>query len=98
MADGAMFCSACGQAFSGAASPALPRSSQAIAAAPRVEYGGFWLRFLAYLIDGAVIMLGIFVLAIPFMFLTCLGSLLMLLHLVVCLIDVVLCVIIVVCF
>jgi uncharacterized RDD family membrane protein YckC len=50
--------------------------AQAVAAAPRVDYGGFWLRFLAYLIDGAVITLGIFVVAIPLVFLTRLGTLL----------------------
>ncbi|HKW61216.1 MAG TPA: RDD family protein [Candidatus Acidoferrum sp.] len=43
-------------------------------AAPRVEYGGFWLRFLAYLIDGAVILIGICVVAIPLVFLTGLGA------------------------
>lgn len=54
--------------------------AQAVAAAPRVDYGGFWLRFLAYLIDGAVIMLGIFVVAIPLVFLTRLGTLLSEIH------------------
>jgi uncharacterized RDD family membrane protein YckC len=43
-------------------------------AAPRVEYGGFWLRFLAYLIDGAVIAIGVCVVAIPLVFLTGLGA------------------------
>ena len=73
LADGAMFCSACGQAFSTAAAMARPMNAQA-PAAPRVEYGGFWLRFLAYLIDGAVIMIGICVVAIPLVFLTGLGA------------------------
>lgn len=76
MADDAVFCSACGQAFSSGASPARLLSAQAAAAAPRVDYGGFWLRLLAYLIDGAVIMLGVFVVAIPLVFLTGLGTLL----------------------
>lgn len=76
MADDAVFCSACGQAFSTGASPGRLLSAPAVAAAPRVDYGGFWLRFLAYLIDGAVIMLGVFVVAIPLVFLTGLGTLL----------------------
>lgn len=80
MADGAVFCSACGQAFAAAAPPARPAYLQAAAAAPRVDYGGFWLRFLAYLIDSAVIMLGIFVVAIPLIFLTGLGTLLSQIH------------------
>lgn len=73
MADGTMFCSACGQAFSTAAVIARPMNAQ-VATAPRVEYGGFWLRFLAYLIDGAVILIGICVVAIPLVFLTGLGA------------------------
>lgn len=80
MADGAVFCSACGQAFSTAAVPARLVNSQVVAAAPRVEYGGFWLRFLAYLIDGAVISLGIFVVGIPLVFLTGLGTFLSEIH------------------
>ena len=72
MADGAMFCAACGQAFSTAAVIARPNAQ--VTAAPRVEYGGFWLRFLAYLIDGAVITIGICVVAIPLVFLTGLGT------------------------
>lgn len=73
MADGAMFCAACGQAFSTAAVIARPMNAQ-VATAPRVDYGGFWLRFLAYLIDGAVILIGICVVAIPLVFLTGLGA------------------------
>src|SRR5438128_7062282 len=79
MADGVAFCSACGQAFSSAV--ALPRAptmnGPAIAAAaPRVEYGGFWLRFVAYLIDGVVMRLGVILVLIPLIFLTGLGALL----------------------
>ena len=80
MADGTVFCSACGQAFSTAVSPARPVNAQVVAAAPRVEYGGFWLRFLAYLIDGAAITLGIFVVGIPLVFLTGLGTFLSEIH------------------
>jgi uncharacterized RDD family membrane protein YckC len=73
MADGAVFCSACGQAFSTAAVMARPMHAQATIA-PGVEYGGFWLRFLAYLIDGTVLMIGVCIVAIPLVFLTGLGS------------------------
>lgn len=79
MADGAMFCSACGQAFSTAAALARPMNAQA-ATVPRIQYGGFWLRFLAYLIDGAVIMIGICVVAIPLVFLTGFGAFLNQIH------------------
>jgi uncharacterized RDD family membrane protein YckC len=77
MADGAMFCSACGQAFSTAITrPIYPQA----ATVRGVEYGGFWLRFLAYLIDGAVIMIGVCVVAIPLFFLTGLGAFLSDIH------------------
>lgn len=79
MADGTMFCSACGQAFSTAAVTARPMNATATVV-PRVEYGGFWLRFLAYLIDGAVIMIGVCVVAIPLFFLTGLGAFLTQIH------------------
>ena len=81
MADGAVFCSACGQTFSsGVVIARSPMSAQTAPAAARVEYGGFWLRFLAYLIDGAVITIGAFVIAIPLVFLTGLGTLLSQIH------------------
>jgi uncharacterized RDD family membrane protein YckC len=79
MADGATFCSACGQAFSTAVAIARPMNIQ-VASAPRVDYGGFWLRFLAYLIDGAVIIIGVCVVAIPLFFLTGLGAFLSQIH------------------
>lgn len=79
MADGATFCSACGQSFSTAAVIARPMNAQ-IATVLRVEYGGFWLRFLAYLIDGAVIMIGVCVVAVPLVFLTGLGAFLSEIH------------------
>ena len=80
MADGAVFCSACGRAFSSGPPPARLPGAEVVAAAPRIDYGGFWLRFLAYLIDGAVITLGSFVVAIPLVFLTGIGPLLSQIH------------------
>ena len=79
LAGGAMFCSGCGQAFSTAAVIARPMNAQ-VSAVPRVEYGGFWMRFLAYLIDGAVIGIGICLIAIPLVFLTGLGTFLSQIH------------------
>lgn len=79
MADGAMFCAACGQSFSTAAVIARPMNVQ-VGSVPRVEYGGFWLRFLAYLIDGAVIIIGVCIVAIPLFFLTGLGAFLTQIH------------------
>ena len=52
----------------------------AAAAVPRVEYGGFWLRFIAYLIDGVVMSLGVILVLIPLIFLTGLGALLSQIH------------------
>jgi uncharacterized RDD family membrane protein YckC len=40
------------------------------AAVPRVEYAGFWLRFLALLIDNIVLGLGLVLVLIPLIFLT----------------------------
>lgn len=68
MANGAAFCSSCRQAFSVAATPT--------AAAPGAQFGGFWLRFAAYLIDCVVILFGAIVISIPLIFLTGLGALL----------------------
>lgn len=60
VADGTSFCAACGQPVAGV--PAGPISSAPVvstpviaAGAPNVAYAGFWLRFVAYLIDSAVV-------------------------------------------
>lgn len=39
-------------------------------AVPRVEYAGFWLRFVALLIDNMILGLGFFLVLIPLIFLT----------------------------
>jgi len=44
------------------------------AAVPRVEYAGFWPRFLAWLIDNVVLGLGVGLILIPLIFLTGLGG------------------------
>jgi uncharacterized RDD family membrane protein YckC len=80
--DGSAFCLTCGQAFSvAAAAPRVPlmnvpAAAPAYAAVPRVEYAGFWLRVLAYVIDNAVIGVGILVVLIPLIILAGLGGLL----------------------
>jgi len=92
MADGAAFCSNCGQAFAVAAAVArAPMMSSPVAApiaggvaavpayagyaaVPRVVYAGFWVRFLAFLIDNAVIGIGFVLILIPLIFLTGLGG------------------------
>jgi uncharacterized RDD family membrane protein YckC len=90
MAEGAAFCTNCGQAFSvpvarasmlsapvaviaaggTAAVPAYP----GYVVVPRVEYAGFWLRFLAYIIDNLVIGTAAVMILIPLIFLTGLGA------------------------
>ncbi|HUJ32405.1 MAG TPA: RDD family protein [Candidatus Acidoferrum sp.] len=61
--DNATFCSACGQATGGipVAAPA------AVAARPGVQYAGFWLRFVAWIIDRIVLQIASWILFLPFM-------------------------------
>jgi hypothetical protein len=98
MADGAAFCSNCGQAFAVATvTPRTPSLAASFAApagggvAPipdypgyavlsRVEYAGFWLRFLALLIDNVVMGIGFVLILIPLIFLTGLGGFLSQIH------------------
>jgi uncharacterized RDD family membrane protein YckC len=83
--DRAAFCSSCGQPFPNAApTPAAVAATQVPAAPtavrPRVEYAGFWVRFLAYLIDSVVMGLGFVVVVIPLAFLLGVGSLIRQIH------------------
>jgi uncharacterized RDD family membrane protein YckC len=98
MADGAAFCSNCGQGFAVAAAPlraavmspsvAVPTGGAATAlpsypgnaAVARVEYAGFWLRFIAFLIDNVVMGIGFVLILIPLIFLTGLGGFLSQIH------------------
>jgi len=57
-------------AAGGTAVPAYP----GYAVVPRVEYAGFWLRFLAYIIDNVVIGTAAVMILIPLIFLTGLGA------------------------
>lgn len=86
MPEGTVFCSNCGQAFSVATNIARipPRGGSAALpsypAVPRVEYAGFWLRVLAYVIDSAAVGIGFFAILVPLIFLTGLGGLLTRFH------------------
>ena len=56
VADGAAFCAACGQPVPGigaVVAPAYPAAS--VAARAPVEFAGFWLRFVAIVIDSLVL-------------------------------------------
>jgi uncharacterized RDD family membrane protein YckC len=91
MADGAAFCSNCGQGFPVAVAARAPILSASVAApmeggaaaipayagyaaVPRVEYAGFWQRFLAFLIDNVVMVIAFVLILIPLIFLTGLGG------------------------
>jgi uncharacterized RDD family membrane protein YckC len=50
------------------------RAYAGYAAVPRVEYAGFWLRFLAFLIDYVVMGIAFVLILIPLIFLTGLGG------------------------
>lgn len=84
--EGTALCSHCGQTLSVAANMArvpplsVSAAGPAYAAVPRLEYAGFWLRALAYLIDSAVIGIAFVVILIPLIFLTGLGDLLSRFH------------------
>lgn len=78
------FCSTCGQAISSFV-PALPSLSPVLPSPPApvvlasanyggVEYAGFWLRFVAYLIDGLVSGAAFLVLLVPLFILTGAGA------------------------
>ena len=59
--DGATFCTQCGKPLVVAAPPAstsysgTPASVSGAAYAPQLFYAGFWLRFVAYLIDAVIL-------------------------------------------
>ncbi|MFI5126718.1 MAG: RDD family protein [Candidatus Acidiferrales bacterium] len=58
--DGATFCTQCGKPLIVAASPASTSAYSApsvagAAYAPQLFYAGFWLRFVAYLIDSVIL-------------------------------------------
>jgi uncharacterized RDD family membrane protein YckC len=73
VADGAAFCGACGQQAGGIAAPPVAAAIPAgYVARPTVAYAGFWLRFVAFIID--VIILGIVGSIITFPFVASMGA------------------------
>jgi uncharacterized RDD family membrane protein YckC len=84
--DGAAFCASCGLPFLSGASapPAIVQTplplAPAVSVGPRVEYAGFWIRFVAYLIDSVIMGLGFVVVVIPIAFLFGLGGILNQIH------------------
>jgi uncharacterized RDD family membrane protein YckC len=56
------------------------RAYAGYAAIPRVEYAGFWLRFLAFLIDNVVMGIAFVLILIPLIFLTGLGGVIGAIH------------------
>ena len=79
IATNAVFCQVCGTPVSSPAMmtpiPATPGAVSphagvgAIVYASNVAYAGFWLRFVAHLIDGVIISIGMLVLLVPIFFL-----------------------------
>jgi len=63
----------------GVSAAAIPAHA-GYAAVPRAEYAGFWLRFLALLIDNVVMGIGFVLILIPLIFLTGLGGFLSQIH------------------
>lgn len=61
--DSATFCSACGQPIGGL--PAAPIGS--VALRPTVQYAGFWLRFVAWIIDRIILQVVSWIVFLPFM-------------------------------
>lgn len=80
--EGASFCMQCGQSALAVAVPAgavapLNAPLMAVPGAAsyvRLSYAGFWLRFVASIIDGFVFFLCFIVIMIPLLFLTGVGS------------------------
>lgn len=85
ISSAASFCATCGQPVASVALPSLsplsPSAALPVAAAPAqpvqyggVAYAGFWLRFVAYIIDGFVSCIGFVILLIPLFILTGAGA------------------------
>jgi uncharacterized RDD family membrane protein YckC len=80
------FCPTCGQAVTLVVATAAPQASMTVAPIPSapmvlanagyggVEYAGFWLRFVAYIIDGVVSGFAFLILLIPLFILTGAGA------------------------
>jgi uncharacterized RDD family membrane protein YckC len=67
VADGVTFCGACGQPVPGIAVAAGTYANPGAAARPVVAYAGFWLRFVAFIIDAIVLGVAGTIITLPFM-------------------------------
>ncbi len=77
LAQGAAFCSVCGQTVGGTGPTVagVPVASAGASQAwPVLPYAGFWLRFVAYIIDGFVLGAGFFAIILVLLMVTGLGS------------------------
>lgn len=79
--DGAQFCTSCGAYLTAPVSNAPPPAApQPIGAPPAATtpsgrlYAGFWIRFLAVFIDGIILQVASFILALPFILVLGLAS------------------------
>jgi uncharacterized RDD family membrane protein YckC len=64
ISDAATFCSACGQPTGGL--PPAPMTGAAVVVQPAVQYAGFWLRFVAWIIDRIILQFASWIIAFPF--------------------------------
>ncbi|HEV2224430.1 MAG TPA: RDD family protein [Candidatus Acidoferrales bacterium] len=68
-ADGSAFCIQCGRPLAIAVPAAVVAAPfPAVATGPQLYYAGFWLRFVAYLIDMVILVFAEFVLAVILIF------------------------------
>lgn len=78
LAQGAAFCSVCGQTVAGTtptvAGVPVVSAGGAWPARPVLPYAGFWLRFVAYIIDGFVVGAGFIAIIVVLAMVTGLGS------------------------
>src|SRR2546425_7268458 len=77
LAQGAVFCSVCGQTTGGPTTVAgvpVVSAGGAWPAGPVLPYAGFWLRFVAYIIDGFVLGAGFIAIIVVLAMVTGLGS------------------------
>jgi uncharacterized RDD family membrane protein YckC len=66
VADGAVFCGACGQPVPGVGVvPATTYVNAGVVAGPQAAYAGFWLRFVALIIDSVVLSVAGAIIAFP---------------------------------
>ena len=68
--DNATFCSVCGQPTGGLPVPQAATGAVAVPGVmvrPGVQYAGFWLRFVAWIIDSILLQVAVWIILVPFM-------------------------------